>query len=103
MPELPEVENFRHLLLPLVSTDHPLVLERCSLEKAPPRKFISDEEISEIQSRKLVVDDVLRKGKLICMVLKDKGRPKGDIEKDDDCATKYLFLSDFNYLVFEKI
>jgi formamidopyrimidine-DNA glycosylase len=91
MPELPEVENFRRLLLPLVSKEHPLVLERCSLEKAPPRKFITDEEISEIQDHKLVVTDVLRKGKLICMLLKEKRRTKGNI-KEENRATKYLFL-----------
>lgn len=91
MPELPEVENFRRLLLPLVSMEHPLVLERCSLEKAPPRKFISDEEISEIQNQKLVVTDVLRKGKLICMLLKEKRKTKGNIKKENP-ATKYLFL-----------
>ena len=47
MPELPEVENFRRLLLPLISSKHPLHLERCSLEKAPPRKFITDDEKKE--------------------------------------------------------
>jgi len=91
MPELPEVENFRRLLLPLVSEEHALVLERCSLEKAPPRKFITDEEISQIQNSKLVVTDVLRKGKLICMVLKEKKRTKGK-KKNENFAAKYLFL-----------
>ena len=89
MPELPEVENFRRLLLPLISSKDPLNLERCSLEKIPPRKFITDDEISDIQNRKLVVADVLRKGKLICMVLKE--RTKGKKEKQDS-APKYLFL-----------
>ena len=82
MPELPEVENFRRLLLPLVSTEHPLELERCSVEKSPPRKFISDDEMSDIQDRKMMVSDVIRKGKLICMVLNEKQKN----------VKKYLFL-----------
>ena len=91
MPELPEVENFRRLLLPLVSKEHPLVLERCSLEKTPPRKFISDDDISEIQKKKLVVTDVLRKGKLICMLLEEKRKTKGNTKKKNP-GSKYLFL-----------
>mmetsp|Transcript_11636 Transcript_11636/g.33490 ORF Transcript_11636/g.33490 Transcript_11636/m.33490 type:complete len:111 (-) Transcript_11636:862-1194(-) len=58
MPELPEVQNFRRLLLPLVSEEHPLRLERQSLEKAPPRKFINDEEIESIHSSGLLVSEV---------------------------------------------
>ena len=84
MPELAEVENFRRLLLPLVSTEHPLELERCSLEKSPPRKFITDDEITDLNERKMVVADVVRKGKLICMILKEK-KKKGK-------QMKYLFL-----------
>ena len=91
MPELPEVENFRRLLLPLISWEHPLILERCSLEKAPPRKIVTDEEIIEIQNSELVVTDVLRKGKLICMVLNGKKRTKGKKQREN-CAAKYLFL-----------
>lgn len=91
MPELAEVENFRRLLLPLVSGEHPLVLERCSLEKTPPRRFVTDEEIHEIQSSKLITTDVLRKGKLICMVLKEREKTKGKKENGNHTA-KYLFL-----------
>lgn len=91
MPELPEVENFRRLLSPLISGEHPLILERCSTEKIPPRKFITDEEICEIHSHKLVVADVLRKGKLICMVLNGTGKKKGGTKKENR-PTKYLFL-----------
>lgn len=85
MPELPEVQNFRRLLLPLVSKDDCLRLERHNLERAPPRRFISDEQIEEIHATKFVVADVLRKGKLICMVLTEKSnRPNN--------TTRYLFL-----------
>ncbi|KAG7349590.1 formamidopyrimidine-DNA glycosylase [Nitzschia inconspicua] len=76
MPELPEVEQFRSLLAPLISNEHVLTLERHSLEKAPPRKFLSDEDIADIHLSKLVVSEVLRKGKLICMVLSSKNAPR---------------------------
>jgi formamidopyrimidine-DNA glycosylase len=72
MPELPEVEQFRRLLIPLISTKHALQLERHSLDRQPPRKFLSDADIDEIHAFKYVVSDVLRKGKLICMVLTSK-------------------------------
>eukprot|EP00536_Pseudo-nitzschia_multiseries_P007190 jgi/Psemu1/296487/fgenesh1_pm.166_\ len=89
MPELPEVQNFRRLLLPLVSEKHPLRLERRSLDKAPPRKFIKEEEIDIIHSSELVVADVLRKGKLLCMVLK---KDSADSTAATTNNNKYLFL-----------
>jgi formamidopyrimidine-DNA glycosylase len=67
MPELPEVEHFRQLLLPLIS-EFPLIIERLSTDKTPPRKFLSPEQINNL-SGKCRVTDVLRKGKLLCMVL----------------------------------
>ena len=71
MPELPEVEDFRQLLLPLMNNKKKnyLHLERCNLDKKPPRKFITDDEINYINQHQFVVVDVLRRGKLICMVL----------------------------------
>jgi formamidopyrimidine-DNA glycosylase len=72
MPELPEVENFRRLLLPLVSKHHALTLTRHS-PGIPPRKFLSDQDVDEIHSTKFVVSDVCRKGKLIWMELTKKG------------------------------
>jgi formamidopyrimidine-DNA glycosylase len=78
MPELPEVENFRQLLVPLISTHHYLRLERHTLDRAPPRKFLSDDQIQEINSNSFVVSDVLRKGKLICLVLLMAGKEKGE-------------------------
>ena len=105
MPELPEVQNFRRLLLPLISEEHSLKLERCSLEKKPPRKFIDDDEIEGVHSSEFLVSDVLRKGKLICMVLVSKkdndnpNKPKGRKKKENagaatgsSATTKYLFL-----------
>lgn len=87
MPELPEVETFRRLLEPLISTEHVLRLERHSLDKAPPRRFLSDEEIDEIHSFRCVVSDVLRKGKLIGMVL----TPRND-DKKKAPKNKYLMI-----------
>ena len=66
MPELPEVENFRQLLLPFV--DHELTVE---VKGDHPR--IKVDEFSNAHSReasgKLVCTDVLRRGKQICLVL----------------------------------
>ena len=66
MPELPEVENFRQLLLPVV--DHELTVE---VKGDHPR--IKVDEFSNAHSReasgKLVCTDVLRRGKQICLVL----------------------------------
>lgn len=80
MPELPEVENFRSLLLPLVSSQFPLCFERCSLDKQPPRKFIDDKDIEMLNDAKYFLNQVLRKGKLIAMVLQK------------DAVTKYLLI-----------
>ncbi|KAL3942434.1 MAG: hypothetical protein SGBAC_003357 [Bacillariaceae sp.] len=80
MPELPEVENFRQLLLPLVSETAPLQLTRASLEKKPPRKFLSDDDIQKINKRKYCVAAVRRKGKQLCLILKTKS------------STCYLFV-----------
>ena len=106
MPELPEVESFRRLLLPLVSGEHPLRLERQSLEKSPPSKFVTDDEINEVHRLDLIVSDVLRKGKLICLVLKGKkgkfnnsnnntngnNKKKKKNENKNVAGTKYMFL-----------
>jgi formamidopyrimidine-DNA glycosylase len=81
MPELPEVESFRQLLLPLVSDTQPIQFKRLNVDKKPPRKFLSDEDITEINKQGYRLSDVVRKGKLICMIL--------DVEMKD---TKYLFV-----------
>ena len=66
MPELPEVESFRRLLLPLISQKLPLFLEL--MKENPPKKFLTQEDITQL-SGKCFVKDVLRKGKLIAIVL----------------------------------
>lgn len=70
MPELPEVERFRQALLPLISKSESLQLKRLSLEKQPPRKFLSDDDINKINKGNFRVSDVIRKGKQLCIVLK---------------------------------
>jgi formamidopyrimidine-DNA glycosylase len=82
MPELPEVENYRQLLLPLQSDIHTIQVERLSLDKKPPRKFLSDEDIESINQQKYQVSNVVRKGKLLCLVLKNAKKEE----------TKYLFV-----------
>jgi hypothetical protein len=69
MPELPEVENFRKLLLPLVSKKSLLSIE--STSDNPPRTFLSTEDIALI-NKNCHVSNVLRKGKQLCMVLECK-------------------------------
>lgn len=77
MPELPEVEHFRTLLLPLVSSSssqekQPLKLERCSLHTKPPRRFVTDDEVARINRAQFTVSEILRKGKLIVMKLENQ-------------------------------
>jgi formamidopyrimidine-DNA glycosylase len=69
MPELPEVEHFRSLLEPLISSNDTLHLERGSVETKPPRKFLDDDQIAEINQGKYHVVKVIRKGKQIAMNL----------------------------------
>jgi hypothetical protein len=66
MPELPEVENFRRMLLGLVSKKSTLTIECPS--QTPPRTFLTPEQVKSL-SGNCRARDVLRKGKLICMVL----------------------------------
>lgn len=75
MPELPEVEQFRQLLLPLVSTEHPLMIESVGENN---RITLTEEDLSA----KYTCTDVLRKGKQLCLVL----------QRADDLITKYLYL-----------
>jgi formamidopyrimidine-DNA glycosylase len=67
MPELPEVESFRRMLLPLASQATPLKLEL--VKENPPRQFLSQKEVDDINNNNYTVKDVRRKGKLICMEL----------------------------------
>ena len=67
MPELPEVESFRRLLLPLVSSSTTLSFELTS--DKPPKSFVSQDDVAALNNKTYLID-VKRKGKRICMVLK---------------------------------
>jgi len=66
MPELPEVERFRQLLLPLISKN---TLTLTLMKENPPKKFLTSEEVEEL-SGACFVEEVLRKGKLIAIKLR---------------------------------
>jgi formamidopyrimidine-DNA glycosylase len=70
MPELPEVEQFRRLLLPLVSTTKPVKIT--SVQHNPPRAWPTTEQFESI-SDNFYCKDVIRKGKQIVMVLQQIG------------------------------
>jgi formamidopyrimidine-DNA glycosylase len=99
MPELPEVEQFRRILLPLVSQpSSPHGLEVELVRDNPPRKWLSADDVQAI-TRTYFCADVLRKGKLICMVLRemsgDDSTPKKSKTKAasaPDGNVKYLYL-----------
>lgn len=66
MPELPEVEAMRRTLEPLISKTSRLCM--VSTSEKPPRKFITSEQIQALNNNCFCVD-IVRKGKVICMVL----------------------------------
>lgn len=84
MPELPEVESFRQILLPLVSlpkdlklpkvisskkaaTSHSTVIECPS--PVPPKSFPPNHVIESINQGGYILSDVVRKGKVLCIIL----------------------------------
>jgi len=83
MPELPEVERFREILLPLVSSTAALLEVECPSSK-PPKRFLAPEQIQTLQ--KCHVKDVRRKGKLLCLILQiHKREHKSNCEKEMYC------------------
>lgn len=70
MPELPEVEHFRRLLLPLQSDTTPLVLEICN--DNPSKKFVTPEQVSFLNDAAIKIKAIRRRGKLICMDLSNQ-------------------------------
>jgi formamidopyrimidine-DNA glycosylase len=92
MPELPEVEQFRRLLETLVSDKECLRLERHSLDKKPPRKFLSDEEIHLINDADYLVVQARRKGKQLCLTIQPKKKKINKSTVDDSQQTRYLFI-----------
>jgi formamidopyrimidine-DNA glycosylase len=69
MPELPEVEGFRQILLSLVSTSkRKKLLKITSVTENPCKQFLSNDDVAAL-TENCFVADVMRKGKLVCMVL----------------------------------
>ena len=64
MPELPEVEHFRRLLLPLMSSTLTLEL----MKDNPPKRFLTSDDVKDLTG-KCIIEDILRKGKLIAILL----------------------------------
>ena len=75
MPELPEVESFRQTLLTLVGG----VSETVTFECPPPlptKRFPTQDVFDTINQGNYVMKDVLRKGKLMCIILQKKKAKK---------------------------
>jgi formamidopyrimidine-DNA glycosylase len=87
MPELPEVEQFRRLLLPLVSTTKPVKIT--SVQHNPPRAWPTTEQFESI-SDNFYCKDVIRKGKQIVMVLQQIGTA-GKV-KQEQPKEKFMLL-----------
>lgn len=85
MPELPEVEQFRQILLPLASLNNPISLQL--VKDNPPRKWLNVDEVRALSNR-FICSSVLRKGKLLCMVLQKLGSAR---KAPVECC-KYLYL-----------
>ena len=77
------MECFRRILLPLINTKEPLHLELVG--ENPSRKFISPEQVKEINNASLCVLEIKRRGKQICMYLGKPGKPQ-------QSATQFLFV-----------
>ena len=88
MPELPEVESFRLILLPLADKTGKQTL---SLQCPPPLpenlinkgRFPPKDTIDKLNKGDYSITDVLRKGKVVCAVLK-----KADIKKSRHFISK---------------
>lgn len=94
MPELPEVERFKQILLPLVATRKSQTLSLELRGDQPPRKWVSSAEVESNTGQWCVVD-VLRKGKLLCCVLERPSKtgtpPMGNSENSLG-PRKYFYL-----------
>lgn len=86
MPELPEVEQFRQLLLPLVSSSSPIQIS--AWKDNPPRVWLSEEQINSLSGKYYCVD-ILRKGKQLCIVLQPS---KANGQKKEPKKSVYLYL-----------
>mmetsp|Transcript_13424 Transcript_13424/g.37049 ORF Transcript_13424/g.37049 Transcript_13424/m.37049 type:complete len:459 (-) Transcript_13424:1811-3187(-) len=115
MPELPEVEQFRRFLLPLVAPDcngSPAVPNskggdqlvddflRVTLvnKNKLPRNWLSEEDVQGLNDKKLICTSVLRKGKQLCLVLTSTegsicdAKVDANVKDNDNGSSVYLFL-----------
>jgi formamidopyrimidine-DNA glycosylase len=105
MPELPEVEHMRKILLCLKSPTEAddgrnKRVHILRVNGNPPRSFLSDEEIESLNQSRCIVADVTRKGKLLCLELECEKEVMfiTTTGKDDDKTTTinakkvYIFL-----------
>ena len=80
MPELPEVEHFRRMLLPLVSgssssssnnntSSSNNILRIKLLGQNHNKKFLTPEEVIQLNNAQLMCTKIERRGKLMCMTL----------------------------------
>mmetsp|Transcript_4034 Transcript_4034/g.8875 ORF Transcript_4034/g.8875 Transcript_4034/m.8875 type:complete len:126 (+) Transcript_4034:76-453(+) len=120
MPELPEVENFRQILLPLVGTKVAAASSKSKtkgsiinnkhassssssliLECPPPlptKRFPSQNVMDSINEGGYVMKDVLRKGKVLCVIL-EKQQQKYN---QNASSTKKEIIENENHQVSEK-
>jgi formamidopyrimidine-DNA glycosylase len=97
MPELPEVESFRRLLLPLVSTSTALGIELTAVDanadgsRKPLRNVVRQEEVQHLSHHVYLVD-VQRKGKLMCMILQGMGAKDNLPNLDPNPKLEYFYL-----------
>ena len=79
MPELPEVEHYRQILLSLVSNEsNKRQKKSVHLDFGPPplptKRFPSEQTINLINEGNYYITDVLRKGKVLCVVLEKNSK-----------------------------
>ncbi|KAL7578823.1 hypothetical protein ACA910_016044 [Epithemia clementina (nom. ined.)] len=85
MPELPEVEQFRKILSPLISKSLCLKVTLISTEK-PHKVWLSENDVSMLHQQQVVCSNVLRKGKQLCMILQPQQRHDSLLLKKDDLS-----------------
>jgi formamidopyrimidine-DNA glycosylase len=86
MPELPEVEHFRHILQPLVGAG-PIILEfppPLPMNMINKKRFPSSHTVHAINRAQYEVVNVLRKGKVICIVLSREMTNDDDVDEVEE-------------------
>mmetsp|Transcript_7939 Transcript_7939/g.13156 ORF Transcript_7939/g.13156 Transcript_7939/m.13156 type:complete len:357 (+) Transcript_7939:100-1170(+) len=91
MPELPEVEHYRQILLSLVSNESKGQKQSVHLDFGPPplptKRFPAERTLRLINEGDYEITDVLRKGKVLCVVLKKTTETDTAAAKEGDIFT----------------